>query len=205
MMTNQRKKAIDPRIIPTLIVLTVCFYLTGFIGESKPVDIIRVTGAKAYISSLSVYPVNGANHVSAGPVVANAIFSESEKRTTISIEGIPAGTYNRIKLKIMGKPAGFYDASLPDLNSVIIFGKHNDSEFAYASDAVIERDIILSAPVTVADNKILVLETNMDINSAFMEDGKVLNPMDKSMNYKIGYNLEKTFSDAFKEYGSSGR
>jgi hypothetical protein len=204
MMNTQRQKTIPPGIIPALILLTVCFYLTGFIGSSRPSDMVSVTGAKAYVSNLSVYPVNATEPVSAGPVIANAVFSEAEKRATISIEGIPAGTYNRIKLKITGKPASYFDSSLPDMNSVIIFGKHNDADFSFTSDAVIQKDIILNAPVTVGDNRMLVIETNMDINSAFMEDGRVLNPMDRSMSYKIGYNLEKTFSDAFKEFGSSG-
>lgn len=172
-------------------VMVMLFALAGFITLATAE--IDVKGAKGYISNITLYSTNGTT-VNAGPVVGTA--DVSGNTVTVKISGIPAGSYNRVMVKMAGYP-GSSDADLNKYNSFVIKGTFNGKDLDYRSNKTITKDFRFNSPVTVGNDGVLTVSGNVNLDEAFESNGKMLDP-ENAANYKqIGKNLGKMFKIAF--------
>ena len=172
-------------------VMVMLFALAGFITLATAE--IDVKGAKGYISNITLYSANGKT-VNAGPVVATA--DVSGNTVTVKISGIPEGNYTRVMVKMAGYP-GSGDADLNRNNSFVIKGTFNGKDLDYRSNKTVTKDFRFNNPVTVGTDGVLTVSGNVNLDEAFENNGKMLDP-ENAANYKqIGKNLGKMFKIAF--------
>jgi hypothetical protein len=152
---------------------------------------VNITGAKGNISSMTLYSADG-NSVTAGPVVGTA--DVSGNNITVKITGLPAGTYNRVKVTLAGRNSG--DTDLKS-NAFVVTGTAGGKDIDYKSSKTVTRDLRFKDPITVGSDGIMTLSANVDLKDAFMNGNVELDPENASNLKAIGRNLGPMLKAAF--------
>ncbi|HLT24123.1 MAG TPA: hypothetical protein VK004_03270 [Ignavibacteria bacterium] len=152
---------------------------------------VNVTGAKGNISSMTLYSTDGRT-VTAGPVVGTA--DVSGNNITVKITGLPAGSYERVKVTLSGRNSG--DSELKS-NAFIVTGTAGGKDIDYKSSKTVTRDLSFKNPITVGSDGVLTLSGNVDMKDAFMNGNVELDPENASNLKAIGRNLGPMLKAAF--------
>ncbi len=163
--------------------------LVGFFALAAAT--VDITGAKGNISSMTLYSTDGGT-VSAGPVVGTA--DVSGNNITVKITGLPAGTYNRVKVTLSGRNSG--DSELKS-NAFVVTGTAGGKDLDYKSSKTVTRDLKFKSPITVGNDGVLTLSANVDLKDAFMNGNVELDPENAANLKAIGRNLGPMLKAAF--------
>ncbi len=177
-------------------------------GANYPV----ITEAKALITEieLETEPSGTSQEIHISPVVI--YFNTGGQVISVTAANLPAGTWNKIKLKIH-KPEDTESIPDPEFRegtsgnqrySFIIKGTYNGSAFVYKSRK--SADIIISLPtplVTGGSQKNITVLVNPAL--WFMNNGNVLDPTNSGNDDMIDDNLKNSFKRAFRDDDKDGR
>jgi len=177
-------------------------------GANYPV----ITEAKALITEieLETEPSGTSQEIHISPVVI--YFNTGGQVISVTAANLPAGTWNKIKLKIH-KPEDTESIPDPEFRegtsgnqrySFIIKGTYNGSAFVYKSRK--SADIIISLPtplVTGGSQKNITVLVNPAL--WFMNNGNVLDPTNPGNDDMIDDNLKNSFKRAFRDDDKDGR
>jgi len=177
-------------------------------GANYPV----ITEAKALITEieLETEPSGTSQEIHISPVVI--YFNTGSQVISVTAANLPAGTWNKIKLKIH-KPEDTESIPDPEFRegtsgnqrySFIIKGTYNGSAFVYKSRK--SADIIISLPtplVTGGSQKNITVLVNPAL--WFMNNGNVLDPTNPGNDDMIDDNLKNSFKRAFRDDDKDGR
>jgi len=177
-------------------------------GANYPV----ITEAKALITEieLETEPSGTSQEIHIAPVVI--YFNTGGQVISVTAANLPAGTWNKIKLKIH-KPEDTESIPDPEFRegtsgnqrySFIIKGTYNGSAFVYKSRK--SADIIISLPtplVTGGSQKNITVLVNPAL--WFMNNGNVLDPTNSGNDDMIDDNLKNSFKRAFRDDDKDGR
>ena len=177
-------------------------------GANYPV----IIEAKALITEieLETEPSGTSQEIHSSPVVI--YFNTGGQVISVTAANLPAGTWNKIKLKIH-KPEDTESIPDPEFRegtsgnqrySFIIKGTYNGSAFVYKSRK--SADIIISLPtplVTGGSQKNITVLVNPAL--WFMNNGNVLDPTNPGNDDMIDDNLKNSFKRAFRDDDKDGR
>jgi len=177
-------------------------------GANYPV----IIEAKALITEieLETEPSGTSQEIHSSPVVI--YFNTGGQVISVTAANLPAGTWNKIKLKIH-KPEDTESIPDPEFRegtsgnqrySFIIKGTYNGSAFVYKSRK--SADIIISLPtplVTGGSQKNITVLVNPAL--WFMNNGNVLDPTNPGNDDMIDDNLKNSFKRAFRDDNRDGR
>lgn len=177
------------------------------IGSNYPV----ITEAKALITEieLETEPSGTSHEIRIAPVVI--YFNTGGQVVNVTSGNIPAGTWNKIKLKIH-KPEETEPIPDPEFRegtsgnqrySFIIKGSFNGNQYVYKSRKTASIIINLNTPINTGNGSrnITVL-----INPSlwFIHNGNVLDPSNSANDDQIDDNLKNSFKRAFRDDNKDG-
>jgi hypothetical protein len=148
--------------------------------------------------------------ISTGPLVVK--LNLDGKTTEFAASEIPAGAYNRVRLKIhkiedsetISDPEFKEGAESEKRYSLIVKGTINGDSFTYRSRKSAEQDIMLEEDIIVEENEEANLTITVDPYRWFYEGDIFLNPNNESNDDKISNNLKHAFKRAFRDNDHNG-
>jgi hypothetical protein len=171
-----------------------------------------ITEAKALITEieLETEPSGTSHEIHIAPVVI--YFGTSGQIISVTAGNLPAGTWNKIKLKIH-KPEDTEPIPDPEFRegtsgnqrySFIIKGTFNGNAFVYKSRKSASIIINLSTPIITGNSsRNITLLVNPGL--WFMNNGTVLDPTNANNDDLIDDNLKNSFKRAFRDDDKDGR
>ncbi len=177
-------------------------------GANYPV----ITEAKALITEieLETEPSGTSQEIHISPVVI--YFNTGGQVISVTAGNLPAGTWNKIKLKIH-KPEDTEPIPDPEFRegtsgnqrySFIIKGTYNGNAFVYKSRKGASIIINLAAPINTGNgSRNITLLVNPSL--WFMNNGNVLDPSNSGNDDMIDDNLKNSFKRAFRDDDKDGR